>query len=58
MATKQLLTLQEVSELLRIPIRTLYNWRSRAGFPGIRLGGLVRVDPDDLEAWIAAQRER
>lgn len=56
---KNLLTVEEVSEILRVPVRTLYDWRlRRQGPPGFRVGAHVRYDLDDLEEWIEEQKER
>lgn len=52
-----LLLPDEVAERLNLNARTLANWRSRGeGPPYLKLGGCVRYDPLDLEAWIEAQR--
>ena len=57
---RQLLTLEEVAELLRLPIKSLYRQRSLGEAPGalgIRVGRHVRFEPAALEAWISEQRE-
>jgi Helix-turn-helix domain len=58
------LTIEQLSERLSIPTKTLRDWRLRNyGPPGIRLGrgvrgsGSVRYRLSDVEAWEAA-RER
>lgn len=49
-----LLDQHEVSEILRIPVGTLAQWRSRKkGPPWAKLGGRVRYDAALLDAWIA-----
>ena len=36
---------------------TLANWRcARKGPPYVKIGTLIRYDPDDLARWIAANR--
>ena len=55
---RQLLTLQETSEFLQIPTKSLYAQRSRGEAPGalsVRVGRFVRFRPEDLEAWIESQ---
>lgn len=51
--TDRLLTLPEVATALRVPISTLYQWRSRGDGPrGIRVGRHVRVRAADLDRWV------
>lgn len=47
---------EQVSELLQVPVPTLYAWRyHRTGPPAFRVGKHVRYRRRDLEAWIEAQ---
>jgi hypothetical protein len=49
----ELLDMDDLSALLRIPIGTLRNWRvSGDGPPGFRVGKHVRYRRADVEAWI------
>ena len=49
----RLLTPEEVSEWLGIPIKTLANWRSeRKGPLPLRVGTHIRYRSGDVEAWI------
>jgi len=51
-----LMTPTEVSDLLRVPARTLAHWRSqRTGPLAIRVGVHVRYPAADLQRWIDAQ---
>jgi excisionase family DNA binding protein len=53
MATSELLTLSEVSTLLRIKVSTLRAWRTqRTKLPFVKLGGGVFVRRSDAEALI------
>jgi excisionase family DNA binding protein len=46
----------EVSDILGVPVATLYQWRRRSiGPPAIRVGRHLRYRPADLEAWLADQ---
>lgn len=57
MALPQFLTPVDVAAMLQIPLGTLANWRSAKKGPGFfRMGGLVRYDPADVNAWLAGQR--
>ncbi len=54
----QLLTVEEVAQLLQVPVRTLYAWRTRqCGPPAIRIGRFLRYEPSAVEQWIADRRQ-
>jgi excisionase family DNA binding protein len=56
--TERLWTVDEVAAYLGVPKQTLYQWRTRGDGPvGFRIGKYVRYSPDDVRAWVAAQRE-
>lgn len=50
------LTLAEVAQLLRVDRRTVYRWVAGEGvsrpLPAYRVGGVRRVDPRALKAWM------
>lgn len=55
----QLLTTQEVTELLNMSRSTLYKLRMRGAAPrAITVGGRLRFRRSDLEAWLDAQPVR
>ncbi len=57
MAKIRLLTTAEVAEYLAVPISTIHRWRYvGTGPPAIRVGRHLRFDPDDLDNWIAEQK--
>ena len=46
------MTINEVSEFLRIPKRTLYEWVSQRRIPHFKFGGaLLRFKFDEIETW-------
>ncbi|TQM65344.1 helix-turn-helix domain-containing protein [Klugiella xanthotipulae] len=50
-------TQAEVAELLRVPVRTVEDWRqTRVGPPYVKLGRHVRYDRDELFTWIKGRR--
>jgi hypothetical protein len=52
----ELLTPEELADRWKINRRTLDNWRSaRIGPPYVKLGGRVRYDPEQCDAWALAQ---
>lgn len=53
-----LMTLVEVSELLGVPVATLYGWRHRGEGPvGYRIGRHVRYRRATVEEWIETQAD-
>ncbi len=51
-----LMTTEQAAAYLAIPTRTLTSWRSRnrySGPPFVRMGGVVRYRPSDLDVWVA-----
>jgi excisionase family DNA binding protein len=53
-AGDELMTVDEVSEYLRVPVATLYNWRSTGtGPPSAKIGRHLRYRRVDVEAWVA-----
>ncbi len=49
----KLWTIQDVAEYLAIPVKTLYDWRTRQYGPvGRRIGRYVRYRPEDVYSWV------
>jgi len=56
-ATPTFLTQHELAELLRLPERTLEDWRlTHSGPPYLKLGRHVRYDVQDVLAWVTEHR--
>jgi excisionase family DNA binding protein len=56
---ERLMTLLEVSQLLGVPVATLYRWRYRGEGPaGYRIGRHVRYRRAAVEAWIETQADQ
>ncbi|MDG2023652.1 MAG: helix-turn-helix domain-containing protein [Actinomycetota bacterium] len=59
LVTEQLMTVDEVAELLQIPKSTLYYWRyQRQGPPALRLGRALRYRRTDIENFVECGRDR
>ena len=55
----RLLSVQEVAELLQVPVKTIYQWRYRGEGPRpMRLGKYLRFDPADVAVWIDVRKEQ
>ncbi|HKT57901.1 MAG TPA: helix-turn-helix domain-containing protein [Microbacterium sp.] len=55
---RPLMTIDEVAEILRVPVKTIYEWRSRPlpyGPPAIKVGRYLRWKVTTVEAWIEGQ---
>ena len=51
------LTAREVADLLRLPLRTVEDWRlTHSGPPYVKVGRHIRYDRDELLAWIRERR--
>jgi excisionase family DNA binding protein len=56
---ERLMTIDDLSEMLGIPIETLYGWRHRGEGPqGYRVGRHVRYGRSTVEAWLEGQADR
>jgi len=56
--SERLMTLLELSQLLGVPVATLYGWRHRGEGPaGYRIGRHVRYRRAAVEAWIETQAD-
>ena len=47
-----LLTIKDLAEQLRIKPSTLYAWASQSKIPCVRIHGLIRFRPEDIEGWL------
>ena len=48
-----LLTIKELAEQLRIKPSTLYAWASQSKIPCVRIHGLIRFRPEEIERWLS-----
>ncbi|WP_026316522.1 helix-turn-helix transcriptional regulator [Actinokineospora enzanensis] len=54
----RLWTTEELAELLRLPEKTLAEWRHKGTGPAfVRMGKHVRYRPEDIAAWLDASTE-
>jgi excisionase family DNA binding protein len=52
---KQYLNIAELSERLRVKRSTVYAWAEQGKIPHLKLGRLLRFDPDKIEVWLQTQ---
>lgn len=56
--TERLMSLSDLSDMLSVPVTTLYQWRHRGeGPPGYRVGRHVRYRLSAVEAWLETQAD-
>lgn len=48
----KLLTIKEVSEILQIKEKTIYQWAELGQIPCAKLNGALRFDLNDITRWI------
>lgn len=57
-ASSPFLTTSEVSELLRTPIPTLYQWRTKKiGPPAIKIGRKILYRREHIQWWLETQKD-
>lgn len=58
-AADRLLSAEEVSQKLGVPVSTLYIWRHRkTGPPALRVGRYLRYRPGSLDRWIESLEDQ
>jgi len=55
---RQLMTLEEVAEHLRIGKRTAYGWAKSGKLPAFKVGGTWRFDRADIDRWVQEQKRK
>jgi excisionase family DNA binding protein len=48
----KLITVKELSEILSVKPKTIYQWVELGQIPCIKLNGTVRFDLEDIKVWI------
>jgi excisionase family DNA binding protein len=57
-SSRQLLTIDQLSEWLQVPKQTVYKWRTCGNGPrGLRIGKHVRFEKAEVERWLSDQLE-
>ncbi|MDO8281035.1 MAG: helix-turn-helix domain-containing protein [Thermodesulfovibrionia bacterium] len=53
----QLLTIKELSNLLKVKEKTIYQWAAIRQIPCIKLNGSLRFDHEDILAWVESSKK-
>ncbi len=48
----KILNIKELSDILKVKPKTLYQWAELRQIPFLKLNGALRFDFDDIEKWI------
>lgn len=54
----RIVSIKEVSEILRVKHKTIYQWAELGQIPCIKLNGTLRFDLDDIEAWVQSCKNK
>lgn len=52
----ELLTPEQVAEMLQVKLSTLYSWTHQRRIPHLKVGRLVRFTQSDLEEWLQGKQ--
>lgn len=54
----KMLNPEQVSDMLKVKVSTIYQWTHQRFIPHVKLGRFVRFKEDEIEKWLAGnQRE-
>jgi len=52
----RLINVDELADYLRLEKQTIYNWLHQRKISGIKVGGVWRFDPKEINAWLNSRR--
>jgi len=55
---RELMTLEEVAQYLRIGKRTTYGWAKSGKLPAFKIGQAWRFDRADIDRWVDEQKAK
>jgi excisionase family DNA binding protein len=50
-----LLTAQELAEILKVNEQTIYRWAREGKLPRVKIGSSIRFDREQVRSWLEAQ---
>jgi len=57
LSRRDLISPEELAAALKIAKVTAYQWVRRGVIPHLKLEGVVRFDPEEIEAWLKSKRQ-
>lgn len=58
MKLEQLLTINQLSEVLQIKVPTIYGWVHEDYIPYVKIGRLVRFEEDEVFKWLERKKSK
>ena len=52
----RLIDVDELAEYLKLQKQTIYNWLHQGKISGIKVVGVLRFDPRDIDSWLKSRR--
>jgi len=50
-----LLTVKDIAMRLQVKDKTIYAWATQGKIPSVRINGVLRFDPRDIEPWLRSR---
>jgi len=57
MADRELMTIEEIADYLRVKKRTVYEWLKKGKIPAIKAVGQWRFKKSQIDTWLENQQE-
>jgi len=54
----KLLDVSQLSAMLNVKKKTIYDWVHKGKIPYLKLGGLLRFDPTDIDQWLKKKKHK
>jgi excisionase family DNA binding protein len=54
----KLLDVSQLSEMLNVKKKTIYDWVHKNKIPYLKLGNLVRFNPNDIDQWLKSKKHK
>ena len=52
----KLLNITQLSEMINVKRKTIYDWVHKGQIPNVKIGRLVRFDLNEIERWIKGKK--
>lgn len=54
---KKLISIEQLSDHLNIPVATIYSWTSMKVIPFYKIGRLVKFDEAEIDRWLEERKQ-
>lgn len=51
-------TVGDVAQHLQVAVQSVYRWASHDEIPHLKVGGLTRFDPNEIQEWLSKKPKR